>query len=33
MSRKVFYRYNNATERYERVYPDRRTQIVTAPTP
>lgn len=29
MSRKVFYRYNNATERYERVYPDRRTQIVT----
>ncbi len=27
MSRKVFYRYNPATERYERVFPDRSTQF------
>ncbi|MBD5219048.1 MAG: M23 family metallopeptidase [Bacteroidales bacterium] len=28
MSRKVFYRYNPATQQYERVYPTRRTQMV-----
>lgn len=27
MSQKVFYRYNNATEQYERVFPDRRTRL------
>lgn len=27
MSQKVFYRYNNATEQYERVFPDRRTRM------
>ncbi|MDE6196409.1 MAG: M23 family metallopeptidase [Muribaculaceae bacterium] len=28
MSQKVFYRYNSATEQYERVYPDRRRRLM-----
>ncbi|MDE6121369.1 MAG: M23 family metallopeptidase, partial [Muribaculaceae bacterium] len=30
MSRKVFYRYNVATEQYERVYPSRRSRVLGA---
>ena len=30
MSQKVFFRYNQATEQYERVYPDRRQRLIAA---
>lgn len=33
MSQKVFYRYNPATEQYERVYPDRRKRLAAAVRP
>ncbi|MCH5221692.1 MAG: M23 family metallopeptidase [Muribaculaceae bacterium] len=33
MSQKVFYRYNPASEQYERVYPDRRKRIATVMRP
>ncbi|MCM1066079.1 MAG: M23 family metallopeptidase [Muribaculaceae bacterium] len=33
MSQKVFYRYNTATEQYERVFPDRRKRIAAAVRP